>query len=181
MRNLVLISIALCVMAAAAPQFLDFGIGTRTDAVSEEVPIIVGPDRNRFAPERDRKFSRNTSVRIPVQADGHYYVDGKVNGRNVALVVDTGATMVALRESDARRAGIRIGRGDFDHPIYTANGTAYAAEVNLGRVSVGGVSVRDVRAVVIPDDRLSISLLGASFLNELQRFQVANNVLVLEN
>ena len=181
MRNLVLIFAALCVVAATAPQLLDFGSGTRTSAVTEERPIIVETDRNRGAPNRDRDLSRTSNVRIPVQADGHYYVDGEVNGRDVALVVDTGASIVALRETDARRAGIRVSRGDFNHPIYTANGTAYAAEVSLRRVSIGRISVRDVRAVIIPDDRLSISLLGASFLNELRRFQVANNILVLEN
>lgn len=181
MRNLILISAALCVVAAAAPQLLDFGTGTRKDSISEERPANVAADRNRATPARNRNLSRTTDVRIPVQEDGHYYADGKINGRNVALVVDTGASIVALRESDARRAGIRVGRSDFNHPIYTANGTAYAAEVTLRRVSIGRISVRDVRAVVIPDDRLSISLLGASFLNELRRFQIANNILVLEN
>jgi aspartyl protease family protein len=181
MRNLVLISIALCAVAAAAPQMLDFGAQNWTSTARVERPIVVESNRNRARPDRDRTLSRTSDVKIPVQADGHFYVDGRVNGRNVALVVDTGASIVALRESDARRAGIRISRSDFNHPIYTANGTAYAAEVSLQRVSIGRISVRDVRAVVIPDDRLSISLLGASFLNELRRFQVANNILVLEN
>ena len=181
MRNLVLISIALCVLAAAAPQLLDLSIGSRPDTVSGEEAIIVARDRHPVAPDRNRRFSPSTDVKIPVQADGHYYVDGKVNGRNVALVVDTGASMVALRESDARSAGIRISRNDFNHPIYTANGTAYAAEVILRRVSVGRISIRDVGAVVIPDEQLSVSLLGATFLNELRRFEVSNNILVLEN
>lgn len=174
MRNLVLTAIALCVMAVAAPQLLDLRIDLRPSPAAEETPIIVTPARNR-------SVSRTSDVKIRAQPDGHFYVDAKVNGRTIALVVDTGASMVALRESDARRAGIRLRRGDFDAPISTANGMAYAADVTLRRISIGGINIRNVRAVVIPDERLNISLLGATFLNKLRRFEVSNNILVLED
>jgi aspartyl protease family protein len=88
---------------------------------------------------------------------------------------------VALRESDARRAGIRVRRSDFDIPMSTANGTAYGAAVTLRRVAVDRVEIRNVRAIVMRDDQLHITLLGASFLNELKRFEVSDRVLVLEN
>jgi aspartyl protease family protein len=174
MRNLVLTAIALFAVAVAAPQLLDSKIALGPETGAEEAPRIA-------APARARNDWRSGDIRIRAKADGHFYVDAKVNGRNIALVVDTGASIVALRESDARRAGIRIRRSDFDAPISTANGTAYAADVTLSRVSVGAINVRNVRAVVIPDDRLSVSLLGASFLNELRRFEVSDNILVLEN
>jgi len=86
-----------------------------------------------------------------------------------------------LRESDARRAGIRVHRNDFNVPASTANGTAYYASVTLRRVEIDGIELHDISAAVLPDDQLQISLLGASFLNRLRRFQVSNNVLVMEN
>ena len=174
MRNLVLTAIALFAMAVAAPQLLDLRIALGPETAAEEAPIIV-------APARKRDVSRGGDVKIRAKADGHFYVDAKVNGRNIALVVDTGASIVALRESDARRAGIRLRRSDFDAPISTANGAAYAADVTLNRVSVGRINIRNVRAFIIPDERLSISLLGANFLNQLRRFEVSDNILVLEN
>ncbi len=181
MRNLVLIAIALFAVAVAAPQLLDLSNISRPERAAEETPIIVTPSRNRSTPSSNRSASRSDDVKIRAQADGHFYVDAKINGRNIDLVVDTGASMVALRESDARRAGIRLSRSDFNAPISTANGMAYAADVTLRRVSIGGINIRNVRGVVIPDERLRISLLGASFLNKLRRFEVSNNILVLED
>jgi aspartyl protease family protein len=96
-------------------------------------------------------------------------------------MVDTGATVVALRQSDAQAAGIRPRRTDFNNPVQTANGTTMAAEAVLDSVIVQDVEVRNIRALVIPDEQLSISLLGGSFLNGLQRFEVADGTLIFEN
>ena len=96
-------------------------------------------------------------------------------------MVDTGASIVALRQSDARRAGIRVHRDDFNVPLSTANGTAYAAAVTLDSVAVDDIQIRNVRAVIVPDEQLSISLLGTSFLNKLRRFEVSEGTLLMEN
>ncbi len=89
--------------------------------------------------------------------------------------------MVALRQSDAHLAGIRPRPGDFDRPVQTANGTAYGAEAELDSVAVRDVEVGGVRALVLPDHQLSVSLLGASFLNRLERFEVSGGTLIFEN
>jgi aspartyl protease family protein len=96
-------------------------------------------------------------------------------------MVDTGATVIALRESDAAAAGIRPRGADFEHPVATANGTTYAARAELDSVAVRDIEVSGVRALILPDDQLSISLLGGSFLNRLARFQVADGTLIFEN
>ena len=113
--------------------------------------------------------------------DGHFYMEVLIEGREVRVMLDTGASMVTLRESDARRAGIRVHRDDFDTPVSTANGTTYYAPVILRRVEIDGIEIRDVSAAVLPDDQLHMTLLGASFLNRLRRFEVADNRLIMEN
>jgi aspartyl protease family protein len=120
-------------------------------------------------------------VEVRADASGHYYVEALVNLAPVRLMVDTGATVVALRQSDAEAAGILLNERDFERPVQTANGTANAAEVVLDSVAVGDIEVRRVRALVIPDARLSISLLGASFLHSLERVEVTDGTLVFEN
>ncbi|HSG94070.1 MAG TPA: TIGR02281 family clan AA aspartic protease, partial [Afifellaceae bacterium] len=70
---------------------------------------------------------------------------------------------------------------DFNLPLSTANGTTYAAAVTLDRVAVDDIEIRRVRAVVVPDGQLAISLLGTSFLNKLRRFEVSDSTLLMEN
>lgn len=120
-------------------------------------------------------------VEIRAESDGHFYVDAEINLRPVRLMVDTGATVVALRQSDAQAAGIRPRQADFINPVQTANGTTMAAEAVLDSVIVQEVEVRNIRALIIPDEQLSISLLGGSFLNGLGRFEVADGTLIFEN
>ena len=90
-------------------------------------------------------------------------------------------TVVALRQSDAEAVGIRVHDGDFTRPVATANGTAYAAEAELDSVAVREVEIGRVHALILPDDQLAISLLGASFLNRLARFEVQDGTLIFEN
>jgi aspartyl protease family protein len=171
MRSIALIVFVLLIAAYAAPQYLDTAIESRSQASADSTPRGNAPSR---APRRG-------DVEIHAERNGHFYVDLKVDGRTIEAMVDTGASVVALRESDARRAGIRVRRSDFNIPMSTANGTAYGAAVTLRRVAVDRVEIRNVRAIVMRDNQLHITLLGASFLNELKRFEVSDRVLVLEN
>jgi aspartyl protease family protein len=125
--------------------------------------------------------SRGGEVQIAAENDGHFYVDADINLRPVHLMVDTGATVVALRQSDAESVGIRVRDADFTRPVATANGTAYAAEAELDSVAVREVEIGRVHALILPDDQLAISLLGASFLNRLARFEVQDGTLIFEN
>ena len=95
-------------------------------------------------------------------------------------MVDTGASVVALTRSAAARFGIRPSRGDYTATVSTANGTIRRRARGLTMVEVGGIVVRDVDAMVLPDEALSENLLGLSFLSRLKRFEYANGRLVLE-
>ncbi|MGN6463691.1 MAG: retropepsin-like aspartic protease family protein, partial [Pseudolabrys sp.] len=83
---------------------------------------------------------------------GHFHADGRVDGRaGIRFVVDTGASVVALRESDAARIGHRPSKGDSTARISTANGVINGARVQLDSVEIGSIKARDVAAIVLPD------------------------------
>jgi aspartyl protease family protein len=110
------------------------------------------------------------SVRsVVIKSDqGHYFTDARVDGHRLAFVVDTGATNIALRESDAASLGYRPRPSDYTVRVNTANGEGRAARVELTRVEVGDITVRDVTALVVPDDALNVNLLGMSFLSRVR-------------
>jgi aspartyl protease family protein len=120
------------------------------------------------------------SLSIPRDARGHFQTDGRIEGQRVAFMVDTGASLVALNEKSAARFGLRPSRGDYNATVSTANGTIKAARTRLAMVEIGGLVVRDVDAMVLPDEALSENLLGLSFLSKLKRFEYANGKMVLE-
>jgi aspartyl protease family protein len=120
------------------------------------------------------------SLMIEANRQGHFQVDARIEGRHLDFMVDTGASVVALRESDAAQVGIHPMLVDYTARVSTANGTIKAAPAKLDRVEVGGITVYDVQALVLPDDALGVNLLGVSFLSRLKRYEYANGRLVLE-
>ncbi len=120
---------------------------------------------------------------LVVQPDrrGHFRVEGAIDGRRLDFVVDTGASLVTLTESDAARLGFHPAQRDYTAQLRTANGTIRGAPLRLGRIEIGGLTLRDVAAVVLPDEALSENLLGLSFLSRLHRFEYHDGRLVLED
>ena len=95
-------------------------------------------------------------------------------------MVDTGASVVALRSGDAARLGVRPMPSDFTALVRTANGVVKAAPAHLDSIEIDVSRVRDVQAIVLPDEALSQNLLGMSFLSRLHRYEFASGQLVLE-
>lgn len=120
------------------------------------------------------------TLSIPRDARGHFQTDGRIDGQRVEFMVDTGASVVALNEKSAARFGLRPSRGDYKATVNTANGTIKAAPTRIAMIDLGGLIVRDVDAMVLPDEALSENLLGLSFLSKLKRFEYANGKMVLE-
>jgi aspartyl protease family protein len=120
------------------------------------------------------------SVIVPRDARGHFQVDARVDGRLLNFMVDTGASVIALTASDAARLGIHPSASEFVAEVRTANGTVRAAPTRLDAVEIGDLVVRDVAALVLPDEALSDNLLGLSFLSRLKRFEYSDGKLVLE-
>ncbi len=117
-------------------------------------------------------------ARVLKADDGHFWADASVNGRPLRLLVDTGATTVALTSEDARRLGLPLETLKFDEPVSTAAGESRAARVVLEHVAVDGAPVEDVEALVFREG-LPTSLLGMSYLGRLQRFEASRTDLVL--
>ena len=123
---------------------------------------------------------RSRSVTVPRDSRGQFEIDALVNGHHVDFMVDTGASVIALTAHDAARLGIRPSQNAFVAEVRTANGKVRAAPARLDAVRVGGIEVRDVPALVLPDGALSDNLLGLAFLSRLRRFEYSDGKLVLE-
>ncbi|TIV97590.1 MAG: TIGR02281 family clan AA aspartic protease [Mesorhizobium sp.] len=118
---------------------------------------------------------------VLVNADlrGHFTSAFKFNGRLIDGMIDTGATLVAINTSTARRIGISLNQSDFSHQVNTANGAIKAAVVTVDHLQIGKISVDNVQAVVLDDRALQTNLIGMSFLQRLQKYEVENGALLL--
>jgi aspartyl protease family protein len=103
-------------------------------------------------------------VEIYADRRGLYPATATINGRNLGVIVDTGASYVALTRMDASHLGINPRPSEFTIPMNTPNGITWMARVTLKEVAIGNISVRNVPAVVHADDGMGTTLLGNSFL-----------------
>jgi aspartyl protease family protein len=120
-------------------------------------------------------------VEIRAGESGHFHAEAEINGRSIPVLVDTGATMLALTYEDAETAGILLRPSDFTQSVATANGIARVAPVTVDRVSIGDITVRGVAASVSEPGRLKMTLLGMSFLGRLERVDMRAGVLLLQD
>lgn len=117
-------------------------------------------------------------TRIPLSADGHYWITAKLNGTQMRLMVDTGATVTALSGDVAEAAGVEPDGLRPDARVETANGTVRAALARIGELRFGSVVARDLDAIVMPG-RGGPSVLGMNFLTRLKGWRVEEGVLIL--
>ena len=121
----------------------------------------------------------NKAVKIRSTGNGHFAAMSQVNGTSMRMLVDTGASTVVLKATDARRAGIDVGKLSFSIPVSTANGLAYAAPVRLRSVGVGDIVYNDIEALVAKPGSLNENLLGMTFLKRLRSYDVTGNFMTL--
>ena len=157
------------------------GLGTFMADIADRMTPASATTAQRRAPSEATVAQASVrSVSIPRDARGHFQTDGRIDGQRIDFMIDTGASLVALNEKSAARFGLRPTPGDYNATVTTANGTIKAARARLAMIDLGGLVVRDVDAMVLPDEALSENLLGLSFLSKLKRFEYANGKLVLE-
>ena len=119
------------------------------------------------------------SVTLKASKSGHFFARAYINGRAIAVMVDTGATQVAMTYEDAERLGLRPSNSDYTQTARTANGIARTAPVTLDSVRIGDVEVSDLRGSVAEPGKQHITLLGMEFIRKLDRFELRGRELVL--
>jgi len=176
MRSFIVFAIVALIAAGLVPRYFDRTAGH----AAAPPPATAAQTFARPAPAAPAYSGGPRTVEIPRDAHGHFRVAGFVDGRRLDFMVDTGATVIALRKSDAARLGYHPTPRDYIGQVRTANGIIRVAPIKLDMVEVGGVIVRNVEANVSPDEILGENLLGLSFLSRLHRFEYREGRLVLE-
>lgn len=115
-------------------------------------------------------YQEKRAMQVHIMRDnaGSFVVNGAINGRSVRFLVDTGANVVAMSEVEARRLNIPYQEGGRPVSAATAGGNVKAWAVNLNTVSVGEIGLDNIQAVVIQGSNPPQTLLGMSFLGQLQ-------------
>ena len=169
-RSLALTAI-VCVIAALVAAGSDAGSSNEGgDWVPRSAVAHSGS-----APTSDWNAGTHTLTR---EYDGHFYANTSVNGASLRMLVDTGASVIALTGSDARAAGMYWDQSEVRPVARGASGTVYGVVRQIDVVDVGGFTRRNVRAMIVPEG-LDISLLGQSYLGQIGSVKIEGNQMVL--
>ena len=178
--------LVFCVLAGASV-LLPFAYQSNPQTF-DSLPKSAAGARPAPAPQPELKLATTPDSppqplgrKVLLAADdrGHFTTSFKLNGRQVDGLIDTGATLVAINISTARRIGISLNPSDFNQQVNTANGVIKAAVVSIDRLQIGKISVDNIQAVVLDDRALHTNLIGMSFLQRLAKYQVENGSLLL--
>ena len=120
---------------------------------------------------------QGNEIRIPMAIDGHFWVEGAINGVPVKFLVDSGATMTTIGRADANKAGVEVSGGR-DQLVRTGNGVIRVSSARADRLNVGGIERTDVGLHIAENDDLNV--LGMNFLSSLDRWGVEGRWLILK-
>jgi aspartyl protease family protein len=140
--------------------------------VADRVMVVLVPG-HIFAHGRDVEIYRSAS------SSDFYIREVRVNEALVPMVLDTGASTIVLTQDDAKAAGLPLALLDYTVSIDTANGRTHAAPLKIKLIAIGDIEEHSVDALVAQAGTLRTSLLGMSFLNRLQSWEVRGTHLVL--
>lgn len=133
----------------------------------------------RVAEKPFHSKSSPRSVEIARSDRGDFALKAKVNGVSAPMVIDTGATSVVLTYETAKAAGLPLELLDYNVDVETAGGRVRAARLTLDRLAIGKLVERSVPALVVPRGQMKSNLLGMSFLNRLESWEVRADRLLL--
>jgi aspartyl protease family protein len=128
---------------------------------------------------RRRALSSGRAVQIARGQSGEFALKAKINGVAAPMVIDTGATWVVLTYETAKAAGLPLELLEYNVDVETAGGHTKAARLTLDRVSVGKLVERSVPALVVPHGQMKTNLLGMSFLDRLESWEVRADRLMM--
>ena len=180
-------SVALAVVGAAGLAYSLSHPGVFTSVAKYAIAGTglshVGPEAKVQEPVLDDLEADTGSpgtVSIAAGAYGHFLTQAQIDGRSIDVMVDTGASLVALTYEDAKSVGLFLKPSDFTSVAQTANGSTRVAPVTISRISIGDITVRNVPAVVSARGASERTLLGMSFLKRLTRVEMRAGMLVLQ-
>ncbi|HLW92640.1 MAG TPA: TIGR02281 family clan AA aspartic protease [Roseiarcus sp.] len=180
LRVTIFLVVAACAAAIYAPNLLPLLVQQAsrpaTPAALPAAPAVASAERVAAnAPSEDG----GRSVEIAADAHGQYSADVMVNGSSVRMMIDTGATFVALSADTAQRIGVHVADADYTARVRTANGMARAAPVTLVGIRLGEVYVPAVQGLVLERQAGPVDLLGMSFLKRLAAVDQRRGMLIL--
>jgi aspartyl protease family protein len=120
---------------------------------------------------------QGNEIRIPMAIDGHFWVEGTINGSPVKFLVDSGATITTVGRADAEKAGVEVTSGR-DQLVRTGNGVIRVSSARADRLNVGGIERNDIAIHVAENEDLNV--LGMNFLSSLDRWGVEGRWLILK-
>jgi aspartyl protease family protein len=123
--------------------------------------------------------TRGHSVEFSRSRAGDFPIFAQVNDARISMILDTGANSVVLTNEAAKAAGLPLDMVKYSVNVETANGRALAAPVTINRIIIGSIAERSIPALIAPPGQLKTSLLGMSFLDRLQSWEVRGDRLVL--
>jgi aspartyl protease family protein len=172
------------VMVVGAIALLNFKTVTSYARKAAGLPAdglaLKSPGKHAERPPASDSNSKGRVIELRAGAHGHFHTAAEINGRSINLMVDTGASIVALTYEDAARAGITPRESEYTQQVSTANGIARVAPVMLDKIAIGDVVVRNVAAAIAEPGKLNTTLLGMSFLGRLNRVDMRAGRLILE-
>ena len=161
--------LVLLMLAATAGAVVAYGDPEQIARASDTVSELM---RRRTAlPAR--------AVQIPRGQAGEFALHAKINGVKAPMLIDTGATSVVLTWETAKAAGLPLELLEYDVDVETAGGHTRAARLTLDRLAVGKLVERSVPALVVPRGQMKVNLLGMSFLDRLESWEVRADRLML--
>ena len=163
------ILLVLIMLAATAGAVVAYGDPARIARAGNTVSGLL--HRRAMPPAR--------AVQIVRGQTGDFALQAKINGVSAQMVIDTGATSVVLTYETAKAAGLPLEVLEYDVDVETAGGRTRAARLTLDRLAIGKLVERSVPALVVPRGQMKTNLLGMSFLDRLERWEVRPDRLVL--
>ena len=181
LRSSLIVAVIACIVGAYAPSLFPSLFQAMNGSGGGSAPQPI-PTVALAPPPAPASASRDESYRVAeIYADrgGQYSTDVVVNGVIVHMMIDTGATFVALSAETASRLGLSLGPASYTGRVRTANGIASVAPVTLTSVSVGDVFVPAVQGLVMEPQAGRDNLLGMSFLKRLSTVEQKSGRLIL--
>ncbi|MAF28366.1 MAG: TIGR02281 family clan AA aspartic protease [Croceicoccus sp.] len=117
-------------------------------------------------------------IQLSRRADGHFYANPTIGGQQLDVMVDTGASFVALTGDDARAAGLDWSESDLQPVARGASGVVEGVPVMIDRIELGGTEMRDIEGAIVPEG-LPVTLLGQSYLRRFERVEIDGDSMIL--